>query len=993
MDDPNNSTGFDYSPKPYAQDFLKGGESAALRPNSAKSNDAMGATRRGETDIRSNAAINFTGSGKPLATGQGSRYGSYKRNAGKDEKTDGQEGFWRNRTGAGKMAGGKRYAKMGGRGMRRAALPAALISLALIFGGGGLILLSQASLPFSLISVVTNDLDFMDTVTNLRSRTTFVQQLRRGMLSEKQKKKLKKQGIEVEDNEDGSSSLVYKDLKGEKKTVTADSFNTDYDNNADFHRIYYEGSKTWNSSSGAWYDSTTDQYLEKNGGLMRNNWYGFKEGDENAEENFRSKLGEQLGDTSVKGKMKSVSEDTEDDGGDGEDGEEGGLKKSEEESDVNLNKNQVEIDADGSVTDDVKLKESLTDTVSNKIGKISQWSGFVCGAFEAATAIGALAAAMESAQVISFVNSIAEVVQRTQMEEGKSAPINELSNALVKSASKTYKYKDANGNDVTETLTGSAMEAEGITSIYAGTAANSSDASVRSFNIWSSSAAVAALLRIGLKTYTTCTTTQLVLSAVGVGADIFAFFTGGASAFIKDTIGGLVQAVPGLLLQGAVSAIVNAFAPQIAAMLARDLVTNIEGEDTGNAIATGLQQYLARNHQASGGAVATTESLASYYMAQDKVIADRARFDRESLSPFDTSSQYTFMGSLMTQLVPMATQMTSITNAVSAIGSTVGGAINTLSPSASAVSASVKAQVAKNNTEQNNPALASIGGVGDAFGNPYIISDLSTAGSDHTPEEVEETVAGLGGGANFKSRKEDGTASINKNSNLGKYILYCTERLSTFGIADENIAADFNQSTGESTVDAALGMVPFIGDGMDVMSSAGKLANLGYITGESCVIDNNARENLSVVSVVMGEEQKSTSWSENKYYQRYIEDQRLAENKGLIKRSSVTAFLEDYYKENPLDNSYEGILARKSGLTKEHVKSTLALIEYYDFLANYNPEGRYPVREQEDLEIKNDKEQETKISLSDFYRPGELAALPRKLMVVYCGRYSQESTA
>ena len=53
--------------------------------------------------------------------------------------------------------------------------------------------------------------------------------------------------------------------------------------------------------------------------------------------------------------------------------------------------------------------------------------------------------------------------------------------------------------------------------------------------------------------------------------------------------------------------------------------------------------------------------------------------------------------------------------------------------------------------------------------------------------------------------------------------------------------------------------------------------------------------------------------------------QRLLENMGLIEKSSVTAYLEEYYEKHPLDNSYEGVLARRSGLTKENV---IALLNY-----------------------------------------------------------------
>ena len=57
---------------------------------------------------------------------------------------------------------------------------------------------------------------------------------------------------------------------------------------------------------------------------------------------------------------------------------------------------------------------------------------------------------------------------------------------------------------------------------------------------------------------------------------------------------------------------------------------------------------------------------------------------------------------------------------------------------------------------------------------------------------------------------------------------------------------------------------------------------------------------------------------------------------GLVEKSSVTAYLEEYYEKHPLDNSYEGVLARRSGLTKENVIALLNYAEDLVFLANYN---------------------------------------------------------
>ena len=82
--------------------------------------------------------------------------------------------------------------------------------------------------------------------------------------------------------------------------------------------------------------------------------------------------------------------------------------------------------------------------------------------------------------------------------------------------------------------------------------------------------------------------------------------------------------------------------------------------------------------------------------------------------------------------------------------------------------------------------------------------------------------------------------------------------------------------------------------------------------------------------------------------------QRLLENMGLVEKSSVTAYLEEYYEKHPLDNSYEGVLARRSGLTKENVIALLNYAEDLVFLANYNSANYNPLHTNE-LSIRNNK--------------------------------------
>lgn len=105
--------------------------------------------------------------------------------------------------------------------------------------------------------------------------------------------------------------------------------------------------------------------------------------------------------------------------------------------------------------------------------------------------------------------------------------------------------------------------------------------------------------------------------------------------------------------------------------------------------------------------------------------------------------------------------------------------------------------------------------------------------------------------------------------------------------------------------------------------------------------------------------------------------QRLLENMGLIEKSSVTAYLEEYYEKHPLDNSYEGILARKSGLTKNNVIALLDYAEQIVFLAYYNPANLYPIpyknitdKRVDKLEIKNNNYNKRKIEavLPRYYK-------------------------
>lgn len=76
-------------------------------------------------------------------------------------------------------------------------------------------------------------------------------------------------------------------------------------------------------------------------------------------------------------------------------------------------------------------------------------------------------------------------------------------------------------------------------------------------------------------------------------------------------------------------------------------------------------------------------------------------------------------------------------------------------------------------------------------------------------------------------------------------------------------------------------------------------------------------------------------------FSQFTLDQRIQKLTEETTESASMAYLNDYYAANPIDNSYEGRIARLAGLTTDELSSALAYMEYQVYLAYYNPATRY----------------------------------------------------
>lgn len=814
-------------------------------------------------------------------------------------------------------------------------------------------------------------------------------------VSNKQRNKLAKEGIYIVDSGDKSMAL-YDDGSGSLKIVAADgddaatfknkinfddiqsqlpanysgprsvdsnevsTYSTKMKTDATFETKFNNGSRTWAGAVGAWFDARTLRFLKSNF-LTRNlfkNYIKQREGgDVETEANTKkiSQLIEENTNSMKKGEFdKDETEinkkQTSGDGGDDDTAYDKKTTRTPVDVDDVVDAN-VEVSASAKVAAAKAKAEAVFDKISpSKLTTSAQT--LICLVLDIAGSAALVGAAHDVAQILPVIASFLESVDKHKAGDGDGS-INDFAAALTIPVATTLMSSNNGSYDAVETSPKSAMESDAMSSTLAGRKLNPEDPVTASFNlggfnnsfggILGSIASAATKGATAAAAFRSCSVVKLVTNGLSVAKDFskLAITIGGCiiapvvgcaggalGSMLWNTVEGVAEAaIVTSLIQKAISLVSAFLVPKLAMFFMRNIVYDLAGESFGAVLVNGAEKYLGGNHRFGGGSLATRQSYIAFAAEQQEYLAKTAEIERANRSPFDITSQYTFAGNLLRQIAIFnSSSSSSPLKLFSTVGSLTQQSIISMMPSTVATAGEISDKL-MSDEELNNicPSLASIGAVGDAFCNPYIVTDMTTIDAD--ADAVANFVASKG---NFKS---DGT-TIKSDSNLGKYIIYCGGRGSPFGTMDGNISSAVSSSTsvdvGNRTVNdvlnSTIGAIPILGDTLDVITEKDKLANIGWISGESCVANN----------------EESGDWSnETKYYQRYIEDQRLLENASDDYVSPVTAFIEQYYEENPLDESYEGILAYYSGLTKDQVIATLDAIEYINYVAEYEPETRY----------------------------------------------------
>lgn len=870
------------------------------------------------------------------------------------------------------------------KGRFRKAGPITAIILS-ILGFGGILGGAQLFQPFSLIAQLQESFNSMHISAHSRSsrfiKWQFGGQVKdpikgsvfgkaKFKITEKQKTELAKQGIEVVDDFDvnGRKQTVMKfdDGSGEIKVVTAGgdsvdisgkdpttgkpyssktaTFDSEFRTNAEFMRAYSAGSQTWRGQFAGWFGTNTNKFLTDNK-ITRNLWNDFKNKKEAAMNSGKTAL--EAGMETMKEKLKSRITN----------GEGGGVRRlvekkeqvtttDEDGNEVTETRTSIEPE-DTSGSKNEATEEKVTKKLQDIKGSISAGVNVACAVADFVGVVNLMVAAEEALQIVTITSSYMEAVDKAKAGYSDESPINEIATTLNTPAKIDHQVIDSGSETATEggesvtvkavsrTENGtvkSAMQAAGIAALYGNGRVNASDPSAQSFNMTSSMNKILDGIGMGVDSFKACLMGRTGAAIASIGIDI-------ATCLATACIGTLIKGVgKSIALALAIQAVITIITPWIVDVFTRDLLTDLAGEDLGNLIASGGNMYQGKVHRANGGSLSSRERYEEFAVAQAQVIAEEAKEERESLSPFDLTSKNTFMGAIMTQLMTFNTS-SSVMSSLTAAGSVASSSLTSLMPRASAVAATIADNLpTMSEYEETCPYLASIGAIGDSYCNPYMVTDMDTM--DDNPADVLDRLADPDGNGdlsdgNFEDAEaSDGNVKIKQDSDLMKYIKYCDNRGSEFGVADQSFVQDFSPAdTGNDIADAILGAAPILGDLQDIINSGAQGAGLGYISGASCVATkDDANADLGT---------DAPNWNTAKYYQRFIEDQSLAESMGLIDKSAVTAALEEYYEQNPLDDSYEGMLARWSGLSKETVSDVLDVIAYYNYVNEYDPSERY----------------------------------------------------
>ena len=594
--------------------------------------------------------------------------------------------------------------------------------------------------------------------------------------------------------------------------------------------------------------------------------------------------------------------------------------------------------------------DSTSSALTAKAKKAAMTSTSIgCAFLKGIGAISATVGAIQTLNVINYASKYLELADKIKYGDADET-VNLAMNNLNEKV-KTTLY-DVDGNEVE--VEGSVTEGAGWNAPFAQTNIvdendpsslfvnrelankNALRVAIKDSSILSSipglASVVGAVASFGasITAFRACNALQGIAGTVSFIADVVALFTFGISKVVKDAI---KAGIEGAALAGAmiiITSVVSAITPTVAHWFAGSLTSAFLGKTGGFSLLSGSQNIMNSNLQMSTGRYADNKNAVEVFALTKDVEREWAAYERATKSPFDITSKYTFLGALYNSVLPIINMSGGKTvSTVSSVADLVRtSAVSLVSPSVSAANETENYAVSLA-SEGNCSYLSAVGVAGDFACNKYsgaYVNEIETV----APETIYEKMVSYD---SFDGEDEVGNPKVNVKSDYAKYIVACVSsdtQPGTMNAAVQGFLTGIEKDLyGDSLVASGMvnfgrNFIPFEGF-LDAVEAGEEEMNVKWNSGLACTGNTD-----------------DASFNEKiKNFSMYNLDQRVLYNMGVIETNSTVSFLEDYYEKNPLDYSYEGQIARVSGLTKEEVNDTLGLIEYYNFIAQYDASERY----------------------------------------------------
>lgn len=583
---------------------------------------------------------------------------------------------------------------------------------------------------------------------------------------------------------------------------------------------------------------------------------------------------------------------------------------------------QEEVKSSSSTVSGDNAQAKAHSYINKVAGEVQQVTSWGCTAAKLLTMISTMISALDAYNATRFALPILESSSKMKDGLGNESAINSSLNYLntrekvsVEDFSSTPRVNMNTFDegfqlelDTIETE-GTPLESASLVSVLSDMPVNTKEAEnyslERAFNVLGGKITATA------NTFKTCAILQASTAIASIGITIA---TGGLK-FLSSYV---TRAIIGVIFNASFTAFLSFLIPTIAKSLFTNITEYAKGIPGGNLFVLGAANYNFKQAiTGSSLAPSSKEKISAYNKLNEQVIALDNEIDRYNRSPFDITSKNTFLGSMAYNLAT-TTNSSKFTEIIKNLMSQTSSSLASIT--GNAMAASEKSYITTYGTCPFINSDEMYNSEGDMLCNAIPTSDLSTIELAADDDEYARIMA------ENTTCDDDGYCTINKKSELSKYITYCNGRESPWGAVDANILNSLKSLGGiGDTILSFLGSLPLIGDVIDILDAAADADNMRWATGAKCV---NSNEN--------------PDWQTFKYFQRYVADQRSLTQMGAYEGSTdpVTAYIEEYEKENPVDNTPLGQLARISGLTKHDTELIVNVAYYYNFLDDYDASTR-----------------------------------------------------